>query len=53
MIWCASFDGKVVIFIASSLEEAVKVTEIIKKIERATDVALYQKPPVQYLDRLN
>jgi len=53
MIWCASFDNKVMFFIASSLEEAVKITEIIKKIERATSVALYQNPPVCFFDRLN
>lgn len=53
MIWCASFDHKVIFFIASSLEEAIKITNIIKKVEKATNVALYQNPPVQYLDRLN
>ena len=53
MIWCASFDGKIMFFIASSLEEAIEKTVVIKKIEKATDVVLYQNPPVQYLDRLN
>ncbi|MGE4420602.1 MAG: hypothetical protein AB7D38_12350 [Sulfurimonas sp.] len=52
-VWCATFDGKPLLFLATSFDEAVEKVLKINKVEGAKKVSIYQNPPVKYLDRLN
>lgn len=52
-IWCATFDGKVILFLAASFDDAVEIVKKINSVERAKHISIYQSPPEQYIDRLN
>jgi len=52
-MWCATFDEKVIFFLAKSAKDAAEKVKRINAIEKAKKVSLFQNPPVEYLDRLN
>jgi len=53
VLWCATFDGKPLLFLAASLKDAVGVVKKINLVEKAKFISIYQNPPVKYLDKLN
>lgn len=52
-IWCATFDGKVVLFLSASFDDAVEIVKKINLVEKAKHVSIYQEPPEKYIARLN
>lgn len=52
-VWCATFDGKPILFLAASFDDAVEKVKKINLVEKAKFISIYQNPPVKYLDKLN
>lgn len=52
-MWCATFDEKIILFLAVSIKDAMEKVNQINLVEQAKKVSLCQNPPANYLDRLN